>query len=172
MKEHDIGTENVQGIVLFVTDTHHSLLCSPKEVKLKPRNPVDAQFSIPWGVATAIARKRVALEDFTESAIQSQDILEVTNKMSVKVDTSLNRSDKIEPTRVEITTKGGEVHSKMVEHPLGSPERPMSFDDCVRKFRDCAKQLRDEQIDRLIELIGRLEQINDIREVIQLLSFQ
>jgi len=47
-----------------------------------------------------------------------------------------------------------------------------AFDDCVRKFRDCAKQLRDEQIDRLIELIGRLEQINDIREVIQLLSFQ
>jgi 2-methylcitrate dehydratase PrpD len=92
--------------------------------------------------------------------------------MSLKVDTSLNRPEKIEPTRVELTMKRGEVYTKEVAEPLGSLERPMSFDDCARKFRDCAKQLGGEQIDRVIELVGRLEQINDIREAIQLLSIK
>lgn len=64
------------------------------------------------------------------------------------------RSDKIEPTRVEITTRDGATYSKEVEHPLGSPERPMSFDDCAEKFRDCAGQIGVMRSDKVIELIG------------------
>ncbi|MGD0914850.1 MAG: MmgE/PrpD family protein [Thermodesulfobacteriota bacterium] len=168
--EHNIKAEDVQKITLSVSEGHYHLLCEPEDAKLKPRNPVDAQFSIPWGVATAIVRKGVTLEHFTEAAVKSQDILGVVNKMSIEQDTSLNRSEKIEPTRVKIRTKEGSVYSKEVEDPLGSLERPMSFDDCARKFRDCAKQLRDEQADRVIELIGRLERLNDIREIIKPLS--
>ena len=170
--EYNIKAEDVQEITLSVSEGHYHLLCEPEDAKLKPRNPVDAQFSIPWGVATAIVRKGVTLEHFTEAAVKSQDILGVASKISIEQDTTLNRSDKIEPTRVKITTKEGNAYSKEVEDPLGSLERPMSFDDCARKFRDCAKQLRDEQADRVIELIGRLEQVADIREFVRLLSLE
>ena len=50
---------------------------SPLEVKARPRNFVDSQFSIVWGVATAIARRRATLDDFTPEAIKSPDILGV-----------------------------------------------------------------------------------------------
>jgi 2-methylcitrate dehydratase PrpD len=172
VKEHPIQAEDVQKIVLSVSKEHYQLLCEPEEAKLKPRTPVDAQFSIPWGVATAIVKKRVALDDFTEMAIQSQEILKVTQKMSVRVDTRLNRPDKIEPTRVELTTKQGEVYTHEVEEPLGSLERPMSFDDCARKFRDCAKNLVDEKVDKVTELINDLEKVTDIRKMIDLLSLE
>jgi 2-methylcitrate dehydratase PrpD len=155
-----------------VSEGHYHLLCEPEDAKIKPRNPVDAQFSIPWGVATAIVRKKVNLEHFTEEIIKSPDILEVTKKISVKIDTSLNRSDKIESTRVKITTKQGKVYSKEVAEPLGSLERPMSFDDCARKFRDCAKELGDVKSSKVIELIGKLEQLADIRNLISLLSLE
>jgi 2-methylcitrate dehydratase PrpD len=164
--EHNIKGKDVGKITLSVSEGHYRLLCAPEDAKLKPRNPVDAQFSIPWGVATAIARKRATLEDFTETAIKSQDILDLTAKTTIEQDTTLNRPEKIEPTRVKIVTKKGDIYSKEVEDPLGSLERPMSFEDCARKFRDCAKQVRDEQIDRVIERVGRLEQVNDIREII------
>jgi 2-methylcitrate dehydratase PrpD len=172
VKEHHIKAEDVQKIVLSVSKEHYQLLCEPEEAKLKPRTPVDAQFSIPWGVATAIVRKQVTLDDFTEMAIKSQEILKVTQKMSVKVDTRLNRPDKIEPTSVELTTKQGKVYTKEIEEPLGSLGRPMSFDDCARKFRDCAKDLGDENIDKVIELINDLEKITDIRKLINLLSLE
>jgi 2-methylcitrate dehydratase PrpD len=172
IKEHPIQAEDVQKIVLSVSKGHYQLLCEPEEAKLRPRTPVDAQFSIPWGVATAIVRKQVSLDDFTEMAIKNQEILKVTQKMSVKVDPRLNRSDKIEPTRVEITTKPGKSYTQEVEEPLGSLERPMSFGDCANKFRDCAKNLDNEKIGKVIELIYNLEKVTDIRKLINLLSLE
>jgi 2-methylcitrate dehydratase PrpD len=146
----------------------------PLEARTKPRNLVDAQFSIPWGVATAVARRRVTMEHFTEAAIKSPDILEVAGKIRVELDTRLDRSDRIPPGKLEIITKGGKVSSKQVDNPLGSPERPMSFDDCARKFRDCsshpAHRLSNKHIERIIERTGQLEGVKDVREIIQLLN--
>jgi 2-methylcitrate dehydratase PrpD len=172
VKEHDIKAENVESIALFVTEAHISLLCSPFDVKIKPTSPVDAQFSIPWGVATAIARRRATLDDFSDAAITSKDILDVTAKMRVEVDSSLRRGDKIEPTRVQITTKEGAVYAKVVEHPLGSPERPMSFDDCAEKFRACASPIGKEKCEKVIELIRGLDGLDDIGEIMGLLKIE
>ena len=142
-------------------------------MRTKPRNLVDTEFSIPRGVATAVAKRRVTMEHFTEAAIKSPDILEVASKISVELDTSLNRSDRIPPGKLEITTKSGQVYLKQVDDSLGSSKRPMSFDDCARKFRDCSShlvsKLSHKQIERVIELIGQLEQVKDVREVIKLL---
>ena len=170
--ENKFKTVDIQKIKLSVSEGHYHLLCEPEDAKLNPRNPVDAQFSIPWGVATAIFRRQVTLEDFIDEAIKSKDILDLTKKMSIKIDSTLNRAVNIEPTRVEITTKEGSVYSKEVAHPLGSLERPMTFDDCARKFRDCAKQLSKEQTDRVIELVGQLEQVAEIKKLIRLLSIE
>jgi 2-methylcitrate dehydratase PrpD len=172
VNENKFKTGDIQKIKLLVSEGHYHLLCEPEDAKLNPRNPVDAQFSIPWGVATAIVRKQVALEDFTDKAIRRKDILDLTSKMSIKIDSSLNRPVVIEPTKVEIITKEGSVYSKEVVHPLGSLERPMSFNDCERKFQDCAKQLSKEQTDKVIEFIGQLEQIADINELVHLLRIE
>jgi 2-methylcitrate dehydratase PrpD len=169
--EANIKAENIKEIVLSVTNAHYSLLCKPEEIKRSPRSPVDAQFSIPWGVAAAIVRRRVGLEDFSADAVTNRDMLEITHKMRVEVDNTLSRQDGVDPTRVTVTTKEGSVFSKEVESPLGSLERPMSFGDCARKFSDCAENLDHERTERIIELIGQLERLEDVREIIRLLAF-
>jgi len=114
------------------------------------------------------------MEHFTEAAIKSQDILEVASKISIELDTRLNRPDKSPPGKLEIIMKGGQAFMKQVDDPLGSPERPMSFDDCARKFGDCSSyptnKWPDKRIERIIELIRQLEQVKDIREIIKLLN--
>jgi 2-methylcitrate dehydratase PrpD len=165
----NVRPQDIQEIVLSVTDAHLSLLCQPLEAKRSPRSPVDAQFSIPWGVASAMVGRRVGLDDFTERAIKNRDVLEVTQKMRVEVDNTLHKPGP-EPTRVKVMTKDGKTFSKVVENPLGSLERPMSFEDCARKFSDCARNLGAERIDKIINRVGRLEQLEDIREIIRLLQ--
>ncbi len=166
--EADIRSGNIKEIVLSVTEAHLSLLCRPEDAKRSPRNPVDAQFSIPWGVASAIAGRRVGLDDFTEEAIGNRKVLELTHKMRVEVDDTLSKPGP-SPTRVKIITTDAKEFVKAVENPLGSLERPMSFDDCARKFRDCAKSLDAGRIERIVHRIGRLERLRDIRELIRLL---
>jgi len=171
VSEQNIKPEEVMEIRLFADTGGYYALCMPLEVKTKPRNLVDSQFSIPWGVATAVARRHVTMEHFTEGAITSPDILEVASKISVELDTNLGMPDRIPPGKLEIKTNNGQVYLKKVDDPLGSPEKPMSFDDCARKFRDCASHpgntLSNEQIENIIELIGQLEQVKDVGEVIK-----
>lgn len=171
-KEHGIKPENIEKINIFVTDAHYKLLSTPLEVKLKPRSPVDAQFSIPWGIATAIVMGRATLEDYTEAAVSSPEVLALTAKMEVEIDNALQRGDKIEPTRVEITMKTGEMYSGLVEHPLGSPERPMSFDDCAGKFRDCAKRIGNARMDKVIELVNRIESLDNVVDIMKQLVLE
>jgi 2-methylcitrate dehydratase PrpD len=169
MAETDMRRRDIKEIVLSVTDAHLKLLCQPLEAKRSPRSPVDAQFSIPWGVASAIVGGKVGLGDFTDSAIGNQDVLAITHRMRVEVDNSLHKPGP-EPTRVSIVTNEGKAFAKVVENPLGSLERPMSFDDCARKFRDCAKSLDAGRRDRIIDLVGRLDRLEDIGEIISLLT--
>jgi 2-methylcitrate dehydratase PrpD len=167
--DQGIEGKDIQEIVLSVTDAHLSLLCQPLDVKRSPRSPVDAQFSIPWGVATAIVKKRVGLSDYTDSAIRDREVLELTAKMRVEVDNTLHKPGP-EPTRVKVVTANGKEFAKVVENPLGSLERPMSFEDCARKFADCAKSLEPQRIHRIIQLVGELERLDNIQEIIGLLT--
>jgi len=167
--DENINSRDIQEIILSVTESHMSLLCQPEDAKRSPRSPVDAQFSILWGVATALVGGRVGLDDFTESAIRNPDVLDLTGKMRVEVDNTLHKPGP-EPTRVKIITKGGKSFVKVVENPLGSLERPMSFEDCAGKFRDCAKSLGAGPAETVIQLVGQLERLEDSRQIIHLLT--
>jgi 2-methylcitrate dehydratase PrpD len=170
--EHNFNKDNIKSITLSVSDAHYQLLSSPEDAKRNPRNPVDAQFSIPWGVATALAKKQVTLDNYSKTAINDAEIKAITAKMSIKKDTALKRPGKTEPTLIEITTTGGEVFSKLVENPLGSHERPMTFDDCTRKFKDCAKLLGPKKIDKLIDMVANFEKLKDVKEIFALMNFE
>jgi 2-methylcitrate dehydratase PrpD len=165
----NIRSKDIGEIVLSVTDAHLSLLCQPFEVKQSPRSPVDAQFSIPWGVATAIVKRHVGLDDYTDSAIRNREVLDVAGKMRVEVDNTLHKPGP-EPTRVKVVTTDGKAFVNAVENPLGSLERPMSFEDCARKFSDCAKSLETGRIERIVQLVSQLERLENIQEIIRLLT--
>jgi 2-methylcitrate dehydratase PrpD len=167
--EDNIRSDDIREIILTVTEAHMSLLCQPEDAKRAPRSPVDAQFSIPWGVASAILRRRVGLDDFTEHAIKDSEVLALTRKMRLKTDDSLSKPGP-DPTKVRVVTKDDRIFERVVQIPLGSLDRPMSFEDCARKFSDCAKNLEAGRAERIIELVGKLEQIEDIGEIIHLLT--
>ena len=50
----------------------------------------------------------------------------------------------------------------------------MTFEDFAKKFRGCASHsavsLPDDQLERVIEITGRLEEIADVGEIMRLLT--
>jgi 2-methylcitrate dehydratase PrpD len=174
VKAKNLKPEEIKEIRVFADEGGYQMLSTPLEVKAKPRTPVDAQFSIPWGVATAVARGHVGLEHFTEAAIKSQDILDVASKIKMILDHTLDTKDRTPSGKVEIETTSGQIFANRVDYPLGSPQRPMTFEDCASKFRTCASlpdvALPDSQVERAIELIGQLERLPDVGEVMGLLA--
>lgn len=170
--EYNIKAEDVDSVTIYVSKGAMKLLGEPLNTKQNPSTTVDAQFSIPWAVASAIVKGKVGIAEFTPQAIKDKTVLALSNKVTPKLDESLNRMG-VSPTIVEIKTKDGKVYSKCVDTPYGSPENPMSMDAMAAKLRDCAsyaaKPLSQKNVEKLIQLVSQLEAVSDVEEVVRLL---
>ncbi|MCJ7605795.1 MAG: MmgE/PrpD family protein [Dehalococcoidales bacterium] len=167
--KHDIQPGQVKEIRAWCGETSYEI-SQPPEVKTNPRNTIDAQFSLQWAIATALVKGKVSVEDFTEEAIKNQPVLDTAAKVTAEHDSAMDRHG-VGPGRLKIIMDDGTTYEEYVEHCLGSVERPMTFEDCTRKFRECAAgTLSAETMDTAIDLISRLETLDDATEIIRLLG--
>jgi 2-methylcitrate dehydratase PrpD len=171
--KHDLRPEDVQSILIQCGEGTYGLLGSPLEFKTRPRNPVDSQFSIVWGVATALARRCATLDDFTWSAIKSPDLLGLSTRTDVQVEHQFDRGDQgIEPARVTVRMKDGRALVEQCDLPTGTPSHPLSFADIERKFRGllehAGRPISGCNADRLVETIALLDELEDARELARL----
>lgn len=171
IREYDIKPDHVKEITVFCGETEYRM-CTPLEIKCKPRTIVDAQFSIPWVVATAIVKRKVSLDDFTEGAIKNNSILRITQKVKAQLDSDLMDNWQ-EAGRIRIVTNEG-TYTKEVKYNLGVPENPMTYENLKEKFYYCVshpqKPLSKKAADRIIKLIENLEELEDVTEIIRLAS--
>lgn len=171
-REHAVRPQNIAEIT--VTSGPTSVSCTePLEVKRSPKTLIDAQFSIPWTVATAIVYGNVQVKDFTPEAIKKRAVLEIASKVNCKVDWKLNIRS-VNPAIVEIRTNDGSVLSKRVDFALGSPQNPMSWESIIDKFWECAslavKPIPKENLEKVVEMVSRLEELDDVSSVIRVLN--
>jgi len=170
--EHKIRSEEIESIKI-ICGKFVRTLSEPSDIKLNPRNTVDAQFSVPWGVAVAAARGKIDLESFSDRAIKDKELLAMASKVSVELNDSFSRKG-LEPVSIEIKTKDGKVRSKHNPDPYGSPTNPMSMEVLFEKFRDCAshavKPINKDTVENLLKSLARLEEVNDVSQTIKLLN--
>lgn len=172
VNENDINPNGIDHITIWVGKGTKGLLAEPLEVKAKPRNYVDSQFSLVWGCGTAIAKKRVTLSSYTAEAIKDPEVLNITSRISVEYEPEFDTGG-LEPVRIEIAMKDGNKYTKTLHTATGSPEKPATFEECVNKFQGCvefsAKPMPAENADKIVNLVSKLENENNIGNLIKLL---
>jgi 2-methylcitrate dehydratase PrpD len=170
--KHDIRPENIKEVTVTAGQATYDL-SQPPEIKRKPRTVIDAQFSVPYVAALALVNGKITVDDFTLEAIKRPEILAMVQKVNTTLDKSMDRHG-VGPSRVTITMEDGKSYTEYIEHCLGSVERPMTFEDIARKFRECApcavKPLKKEAVEKVIEMVGRLETLEDAAEIIRLVG--
>ena len=170
LSRNTISPDRVRSITVYGGESAMGL-CTPE--KHAPRNIVDAQFSVPWTVATVLVKGKVTLDDFTDQAIQNPAVLDIAQKVKGVLVSEMDRHG-VGPGKVAILMEDGREITAEVEHFLGSIERPMEFDDCVKKFRDCAacsiKPPDNDRIEMVIEKVRHLEKLADVSEIIRLVG--
>ena len=169
--EHHIEADQVEAIYFYGGGAAYAL-CVPEEIKRNPTNIVDAQFSVPWAIATALVNGKVTVGDFTEKAIKNENVLKISRKVIGQLDPDLSRHG-VGPARVSIKMKNGAEYSEYVEFCLGSVERPTTIEDCARKFRECypssVKPFSAETAEKIIDMILHLEDVKDVTEIVRML---
>jgi 2-methylcitrate dehydratase PrpD len=171
LEEHALDPNDIADIRVIIS-SFNRMLCEPEHLKKAPQTAIDAKFSIPFTVATALYNKEVGLEHFTPERLKDKNVLQLAQKIRYDLDPSLGLRD---ATRgfLEIETKDNKTYAKRVDRAYGHPDNPVSQKAVVAKFMSCADKAKtripEKELKEVSKCILSLEEIKDIRQIVQFL---
>lgn len=174
VSEYKVRSGDVEAITVLV-GPRTQRLCEPLDTRRNPRTMTEAQFSIPFTVATALARGKPRVEHFVEDSLKDTEVLRLSNVVGYRLDPKYDVRLPFRPAGIEIRLRDGRLVSSEQEGPrYGDQQRPMSKADLAEKFKECAKYsancLSPENVAEVVGAIDRLETAQDVSEIIALVS--
>ena len=123
----------------------------------------------------ALTGKKVSLDDFDEEVIRSPELGKLVAEVKVVVDPDFKGSLSIMgPIKIKVRMKDGREYSHREELAKGHPRNQMSEAEFAEKFKDCtrcsAKPIPQQNIDKVLDLLNKLEKVDDIGKVVRLLT--
>lgn len=173
-ENYDINPDDIDE-AKFILTTTNTMLCEPIQSKRKPSTAIDAKFSIPFVVATALVHKKVTLGHFLPQALVDQEVLKVAQKIIYEIDvkTEPRQGGAVPEALIQVKTKGKNINSKAIEFIYGYPQNPISQEALIAKFKDCAsytaKKISGENLDKLVEMILHLEDVKNMNQIMECL---
>ena len=174
VKEKGLTPKDVAHIDVEVPPYNYNLVGADFEVGDNPK--VNAQFNIQYCVANALFRKSSKLHHFDESYIREPQIIKFTKNIRVTPVASLDDPERLGfslAAHMKVTTKKGTVYHKAVDIPRGIPGNPLTKGEHMERFQDCVnyadKPLPAENTEKIVSMVGRLEEAKDVRSLIPLL---
>jgi 2-methylcitrate dehydratase PrpD len=156
--------EDIAAVTIETDPTSHADQFGRGLAKRRPTQVVEAQFALPFLVATALAHGKVGIAEV--DGLGDAEALALAHRI-------VGMANDERPQRtVSITVRRIDGRSMTVEatDPIGSPAKPLSDTQFAAKFRDCARNalrpLPDASVDAALATIGRLELLADARELL------
>ncbi|HEY8694163.1 MAG TPA: MmgE/PrpD family protein, partial [Chloroflexota bacterium] len=145
---------------------HIRTFCEPAATRQAPRSSVEAEDSIPFAVAKALANRQVTLDDIQPDGLTQPETLQIGARTTYAIDDSLGTGG-----IVELTTAAGQVLEAKVERALGHPPRELSWEQLAAKFRDCAGHaLQPVAAEETLDMIAGLERLDDVGRLVETVS--
>lgn len=175
VRQYDIHPEDVEEITVYIDQTAYVFNFEPEQEKKRPNTVPAAQFSIPYVVGVAVIYRDVTLGNFTGEGIRDKKVLDIANRVNAVVKPELTATPLAQaPSLVEIRTKSGKVGPIRIDYVKGSPQNPMTLEECIDKFRKClnfsVKPLPKENTEEVIAMVKGLEDVSDIARIARLLA--
>lgn len=166
--ETGLAPENVEKVMVRVK-ADSAVTLAGRDIT----NHMAARFSLPYAVASAIMRgDESSMFDFEEPAIRDRAVLDFMKRVELVADPELTRfHDQTGgfPAHVEIHA-GGASYDRRIDYPVGSIQRPMTWDDLAAKFAELSSGHWPDDHFREVLRIGRsIPALPDIREFTRLL---
>ncbi len=169
--ERTIDPLRVARVDVAIVAPGFAIVCEPLDSKRRPRSVVDAQFSLPFSIATALVRGAAWPEDFSPALFDDRAIRHVMDRVHPVRDPALDAHfPRTWPCWVRLTLDDGTQHETRVDHPLGDPENfPTSAVLGAKFARLAARVLPDDRAHALSDAVTRIGGASDARALLALL---
>ncbi|WP_418286481.1 MmgE/PrpD family protein [Halorubrum sp. DTA46] len=127
-------------------------------------NLLDAQMSLPFGVAVALATGDASLDRFDPENAADDDVSRLLDCVTVAETSAMNDLyPETRPATVIVETTAGERLERLVTHPRGAAESPLSTEAVEEKFRDLSKEvLEPEQRESVLDALWDVDACPDV----------
>jgi len=132
-EKHGLTTSQIESVRVLVPAEVVKTVCEPVATKQRPQNSYDAQFSIPYTVATGLLRGSFGLQHLEEAALQDADVIALAHKVKYEVDPN-SPFPKYYSGEVIVTTTDGRELRHREEINRGASDRPLSAAEIEKKF--------------------------------------
>jgi 2-methylcitrate dehydratase PrpD len=142
--------------------------------KNDPHDMQSAMLSVPFSLAMALAlgRARGPVAGITptdyDDLIDDREVRALSLRVRCVVDPEIEAKTNSEevPSRVTIRLADGRTLEERVDHPRGSPHRPMSWEETAALFRDTvAGDLSQRSIERVLSVVAGLDRESTARDI-------
>jgi 2-methylcitrate dehydratase PrpD len=168
LREPGVSADAIEHIECRVPAGEVPIVCEPVEVKRRPRSSYDAQFSLPFSVASAFVDGAVGLDTYAPARLDDPRVLALAARVSHVVDPD-SPFPKTFPGWVRVRLADGRELEARAPHGRGGPERPLTAEALVEKFRDNARRaLPAPRVAALESAVLGLDRLKSVRELMRL----
>jgi 2-methylcitrate dehydratase PrpD len=171
VSKNNLQPRDIEKVNIQLVGTAISIVVEPKSTKYNPKNVVDAQFSMPFGAAVAILRRKAFIDEYQMDLLSSGEVKDLMQKVECEHNPELDKDyPEVWPSIVKIETTEGRVFEERVDYPKGDPENPLTWEELTDRFDLLAKTTYPEDQRRKIkEIMANLEKVENVGEICQLL---
>jgi len=156
-RAHGLRADEIERIVVRVPGPTIPIICEPVANKQKPSNSYDAQFSIPYIVATGLLHGRFTLDDLDPSALSNEEVRALAARVTHEADPDTTFPQHY-TGEVIVHTRDGRTLTHRESINRGSADRPLSNADIVAKFFDNARRgVSHDEAERICEAVLSLD---------------
>jgi 2-methylcitrate dehydratase PrpD len=154
-REHGLAAKDIRRIRVLVPQEVVKTVCEPVANKRNPANSYDAQFSIPYIVATGLLKGRFTLAELEDGALKDRAVLNLASRVDYEIDQA-STFPRHYTGEVIVETEDGHTLRHREGVNRGCADRPLSNGEVVAKFFDnadravprrAAEHIRDAVLD-------------------------
>lgn len=135
--EHGLTPDQIDRVRALIPAEVVKTVCEPVHHKKKPQNSYDAQFSIPFAVASGLIRGRFGLAELEPEALANPQTLSLADKVEYEIDPN-SAFPKYYSGEVIVKLKDGRELRHREHVNRGASDRPLSEQEIAAKFMENA----------------------------------
>ena len=156
-----IDPARVRSIIARVPEGVVKAVCEPLAAKRRPQSDYDAKFSIPYAVASGLARGRLGLAELAPEALVEPRIEKLMDQVEYEIDVD-STFPRHYSGEVVVTLENGRTAANRVAVNRGNPDRPLSNAEIEAKyFENCALSLDEAHARSIRNLVLDLESVKN-----------
>ncbi|MCI8516529.1 MAG: MmgE/PrpD family protein [Hungatella sp.] len=164
-----LDPESIESIECRIEDRCYHIVCEPEEAKKNPETDYMMRFSLPYVAAVALVHGKVSPWEIDMELARDIRIRELMGKITCIADDE-KRNPGYFPgwVKIRMKDKTEQVYDQRWE--AGTPQNPVDMDAVMTKFHNNLEHFyTEEQIERLSELIQKMDRLESVHELIQCL---